>query len=58
METMGWLDVRAEDDGMPVVVHAPDGTVVAHVGTKKLGAAVLAALDEYYPGQLDPKPVG
>lgn len=48
-DQIGWVSHRAEDDGLPVVVHAPDGTVVAHVGTTKLAAVVLAALGDYYP---------
>lgn len=50
-QELGWLGLRAEDDGMPVTVHAPDGTVVAHCATDRLGAAVLSALSEYYPGE-------
>lgn len=55
MDGLGWLACRPEDDGMPLVVHAPDGTVVAHVATARLGAAVLGAVEEYYPGELAAK---
>lgn len=51
MSGIGWLDYRPEDDGLPVVVHAPDGTVVAHCATKKIAAAALIAATDYYPGE-------
>lgn len=49
---LGYLGHRAEDDGMPVVVYAPNGEVVAHVATTHLGVAVLSELAERYAGQL------
>jgi hypothetical protein len=54
-DELGYLTLRPEDDGMPVVAHAADGTVVAYCATRKLAAAVIAALDEYYPGEFRSK---
>jgi hypothetical protein len=53
MTELGYLGLRPEDDGLPVVVHAADGTVVAYCATRKIAAAALVAANDYYPGEFD-----